>query len=1272
MENTQVEKISKSSNKLKKTLSICILGLLLFLILTLVYEYFRIVPENVVFSNVTSSSVTVSWNTKSPMSATAVYKKGDGGFINLFGIGKQVFYDTRDLVKAELKAVEQTSKNIAKSEDISVSMSEVKTEVKVTDKGKYYTHHVEIKGLDPETEYSFFVGDELLYRAVKDIDGNTMVKTAKVAESIDTPVPAYSSVKDAQNKEGIKYTDLTPVKDAVVYINYLDDLTGTTSNQFSAVLNEDGNWYVDLSTAVDSEGNLFLEKYDTEAKNLKIIITLNVGPLGIWRQWQNAYTIAPAQEIVINMANGVTDGSIEGSVIKLSQSDDTKNEDVKGVMAGPCRCECSKNPDGTPKYRCPSGYDFNCDAGWNCTTVSSVCTKYDSCTTEYCGTQSGPTCYKEVSKTKCNSCTPTCPSGFDWQCPSGKECTTIKSSCVPLDDNGNPCGDRIQGNTCYKVKKTPPQQTCKDKIVSPYATKSSCIYYLSFSCSAPCYYVDGCDSGGDPHYVKCSSNFCDNTGIPGLDCRKEPPQEDLKCENTNIKVGTYGYVDSKCKLCEWTVVNNYGGYGLKLIDAEDKNCSPDPKCGWNNGKSFPNGTVLTSNLCSSGTADSTTVRASGSRYSWKCKQGTKEISCSATVSSETPDQPEAPIGCEKGTIQDGGKKVCNGEEYVTIGYRCSSDSRVANGWYHWDENGDCVLYNCRSPYILINGQCKLNEISVDMPCDANDDDVYWIHNKVLYRCNKVTYKWEEYDPWGPSNDLIKCKSLASNQTTNISCYNDGVRCIVEDKIYVCSNGSFIEDTGQPGTGRSPIVFADLAKEISQGEVCKNGNKGCTCKYNDRILILSEAEWCPEKCEKEGQVCSIDGKTCWWNTTASMQPAHWACTGEIKITDDQLLDTLKREPCRHVSGNCKCKNGPDEGLVISSDQYCVEVKDCNNDINNIGKICKNDGTTCAKYDTGTASGGIGCVGDKPVNDGQLKEIIEKKVFSFNLNVDFPQVLAQSQTNTRNSQFLIDQAEGMFVNIQDGQYVFEYEGEKYYFSINEMSGSAKVVIDKNNNQQYDEGTDILVSDLASTIQIEPIELKYTYVLKQGFNFVSFPFLVSNQEYRTAASLLKKLNDIYEDSIYSIAKYDGSWKVVGQNEELYSANDFQLLPGQGYVIKAKDDVTIDIWGKPIKYDNDSPNAPVALFKGWNLVGLYGTGIKQYTAKTLLEDINKYEKVDFSADNVSKWDNELQRYEGFQISDKNGVPTEYGFDYLINLLNSYFVRVQDGEGNWQPELAQ
>ena len=332
-----------------------------------------------------------------------------------------------------------------------------------------------------------------------------------------------------------------------------------------------------------------------------------------------------------------------------------------------------------------------------------------------------------------------------------------------------------------------------------------------------------------------------------------------------------------------------------------------------------------------------------------------------------------------------------------------------------------------------------------------------------------------------------------------------------------------------------------------------------------------------------------------------------------------------------------------------------------------QVCNKNGNT-------RTYGSWECTGNPP--PGSLRPVNtvnNNNTLSINkpiINLNNFKVSAQSKNI--NSQYVIDQKTGMFVNLPQGEYIFEYEGQQYYFEVTDPYGNKRVFIDKGLDGKYDEGTDILVSDLASTVQIEPIELRYTYVLKQGFNFVSFPFLVSNQEYRTAASLLKKLNEVYKDTIYSIAKYDGSWKVVGQNVELYSANDFQLIPGQGYVIKAKDDVTIDVWGKPIKYDKDSPNAPVTLFKGWNLVGLYGSGVKQYTAKTLLEDINKYEKVDFSADNVSKWDNELQRYEGFQVADKNGVPTEYGFDYPIYLLNSYFIRVQNGEGNWQPELAQ
>ena len=172
------------------------------------------------------------------------------------------------------------------------------------------------------------------------------------------------------------------------------------------------------------------------------------------------------------------------------------------------------------------------------------------------------------------------------------------------------------------------------------------------------------------------------------------------------------------------------------------------------------------------------------------------------------------------------------------------------------------------------------------------------------------------------------------------------------------------------------------------------------------------------------------------------------------------------------------------------------------------------------------------------------------------------------------------------------------------------------------------------------------------------------MEDEELRTAASLLKKLNEIYGNSLFSISKYEGGrWKIVGQNTVLYGNNDFQLLPGEGYVIKAKEEITVSVIGQPVKYETPGDTAPVTLFEGWNLIGLYGTGVKTYTAKTMIADINA---ANFTADNVSKWEKEKQSYEGFQFSEGQ----EYGFDFPINSLESVFVRVLEGRGNWQPKL--
>ncbi|MCK9417711.1 hypothetical protein M0Q97_13795, partial [Candidatus Dojkabacteria bacterium] len=159
--------------------------------------------------------------------------------------------------------------------------------------------------------------------------------------------------------------------------------------------------------------------------------------------------------------------------------------------------------------------------------------------------------------------------------------------------------------------------------------------------------------------------------------------------------------------------------------------------------------------------------------------------------------------------------------------------------------------------------------------------------------------------------------------------------------------------------------------------------------------------------------------------------------------------------------------------------------------------------------------------------------------------------------------------------------------------------------------------------------------------------------------------KLNEVYNNSLYSISKFDGGqWKIVGENVQLYDNNDFQLLPGVGYMIKAKRDINISILGQPVQFESESDTAPIYFSQGWNLISLYGTKVKSYTAKSLIEGINA---DNFKADNVTKWAKDKQMYEGFQLENKE----EYGFDYPLNKLESYFVRITQGKGNWQPSLS-
>lgn len=267
------------------------------------------------------------------------------------------------------------------------------------------------------------------------------------------------------------------------------------------------------------------------------------------------------------------------------------------------------------------------------------------------------------------------------------------------------------------------------------------------------------------------------------------------------------------------------------------------------------------------------------------------------------------------------------------------------------------------------------------------------------------------------------------------------------------------------------------------------------------------------------------------------------------------------------------------------------------------------------------------------------------------------------------YLLDSNTGIFIATEPGVYSFEYEGEEYLFYIDEdvlnvTEGSIILFIDVNENGEYDEGVDVRISDYVEQIELKKIINTYSYDLWAGFNLVTFPFVFTQADDLTASGLLALINERAEENIvYSISKFDGRWKVVGQNGTLYDNNDFRIIPGQGYLIKTSKPISLSFLGKPVKFDDPGDNAPLTFFEGWNLVGLYGTGVKTYTAQSLLTDINA---SNFTADNISRWEKEKQMYDGLQMSEGQ----EYGFDFPINPLEGVFVRILEGRGNWQPKL--
>jgi hypothetical protein len=209
-------KIARVPSKKRNILTLIILIVGLPLVVFASYQTIQLVtkasadtePKNVLLSNLTTSSVTITWTTDSQVRGTVSIVKN--------GTEESPVIDTRGNTKR-------------------------------------YTHFVELTGLEPNTSYSFVITSGTTNYS-KSESRDLVFKTASITADTPTPNPIHGTVSDVSGDDVLVIAEL---KDKSVY-------------PVSATMPSGGNWIMDLSAFRKvSDNSLVLSDNDT---NLVLVV----------------------------------------------------------------------------------------------------------------------------------------------------------------------------------------------------------------------------------------------------------------------------------------------------------------------------------------------------------------------------------------------------------------------------------------------------------------------------------------------------------------------------------------------------------------------------------------------------------------------------------------------------------------------------------------------------------------------------------------------------------------------------------------------------------------------------------------------------------------------------------------------------------------------------------------------------------------------------------------------------------------------------------------
>jgi hypothetical protein len=243
---------------------------------------------------------------------------------------------------------------------------------------------------------------------------------------------------------------------------------------------------------------------------------------------------------------------------------------------------------------------------------------------------------------------------------------------------------------------------------------------------------------------------------------------------------------------------------------------------------------------------------------------------------------------------------------------------------------------------------------------------------------------------------------------------------------------------------------------------------------------------------------------------------------------------------------------------------------------------------------------------------------------------------------------------------GIYVISGNNDQYReITVAEDESVLVYFVDSNNNGTWDEGEEFIPPNEAKDLvfEVEKVFDMTQFNIEKGWNAISIPMVMDKKgssEIETAADLMQSMNNqnaqVTHIVVYRGGKFYTYSERINNNGEIKKyGDDFKILPGEGYFVKAYNEARVELIGNKVKGQLETILSP-----GWNLVGIYNSEKNSYKAFSLLESM---QNSDIEADILGKWEN--GRYVTIILEDDE----KYGFDFRVYPEVGYWIRLQGKE---------